>query len=360
MRGVYIHIPFCNSICSYCDFCKFLYNESWARAYLICLSKEVEEYYEKDMVKSIYIGGGTPSVLSPDNLQMLFRITKIFNTSNNLEFTFECNVNDINEELLKILKENGVNRLSIGVESFDKYNLKYLNRKHEKKDIVKNINLAKKFFDNINVDLIYAIPIEKLSTLKKDVKEILKLGICHISTYSLIIEPHTAFYNKQIKPIDEETDLKMYKYICKKLSKNDFVHYEVSNFAKYGKASIHNLTYWSNQEYYGFGLGAAGFINSVRYENTKNFNKYLMGKYRFNEVLMSKIEDMEHEIMLGLRKLEGINIARFEEKYEVSIFDAFPKLNKAIKEGYVKKEDDMIYIEEDKIYIMNEILNMIM
>ena len=356
MRGVYIHIPFCNSICSYCDFCKFLHDDKWASAYLTILRREVEKYYEKDMVKSIYIGGGTPSVLSASNLNKLFEIISLFNVSNNCEFTFECNVNDINIELLSILKQNGVNRLSIGVESFDKYNLKYLNRKHEREDIIKNVKLAKEYFDNINVDLIYALPIETIHTLKKDINEILKLDVSHISTYSLIIEPHTAFYNKGIKPIDEELDAKMYEYICNKLSKSGYVHYEVSNFSKVGKASIHNLTYWTN----GFGLGAHGYINHVRYENTRNFNKYLETRFRLNEVLISTIEDMENELMLGLRKLEGINIVRFEEKFGVNIYDAFPKLNRVIKEGYVILEDDMLYIKEDKIYVMNEILNMIM
>ena len=360
MRGVYIHIPFCNSICSYCDFCKFLHNDVWASAYLTILKKEVIKYYEKDIVKSIYIGGGTPSVLSVTNLNKLFDIVNLFNRSNNCEFTFECNVNDITIELLSILKQNGVNRLSIGVESFDKYNLKYLNRKHEYKDIINNVKLAKEYFDNINVDLIYALPIESMHVLKKDVSELLKLDVAHISTYSLIIEPHTAFYNKGIKPILEDVDAKMYEYICDKLKKNGYIHYEVSNFSKVGKPSIHNLTYWSNQEYYGFGLGAHGFINHVRYENTRNFNKYLEERYRLNEVLMSTLEDMENELMLGLRKLEGINIVRFEDKFGFSIYDAFPKLHKAIKEGYVVLDDEMLYIKEDKIYIMNEILNMIL
>lgn len=360
MRGVYIHIPFCNSICSYCDFCKFLYNDVWASAYLTILKSEIEKYYENDMVKSIYIGGGTPSVLSTTNLNKLFNIISLFKTSNNCEFTFECNVNDITIELLSILKQNGVNRLSIGIESFDKYKLKYLNRKHESIDIIKNIELAKRYFDNINVDIIYALPIENMHMLKHDISEILKLNVSHISTYSLIIEPHTILYNKRIVPIDEDLDAKMYEYICKKLSKNGYIHYEVSNFSKVGKASIHNLTYWSNQEYYGFGLGAHGFINNVRYENTRNFNKYLEKRYRLNEVLISKIEDMENELMLGLRKLEGINIVRFEDKYGVSIYDAFPKINKAIKEGLIVLEDEMLYIKEDKIYVMNEILNMIM
>ena len=219
MRGVYIHIPFCNSICSYCDFCKVLHNDVWASMYLDNLKNEIIKYYEKDTIKSIYIGGGTPSVLSYSNLDKLFELTRMFDTSNNLEFSFECNVNDITDELMMLLKENGVNRLSIGVESFNKYILKYLNRKHDKKLIIKNIEIAKKYFDNINVDLIYALPIEDMRMLKHDINDILKLDVSHISTYSLIIEPHTAFYNKGVKNIDEDLDYKMYKYICKKLKK---------------------------------------------------------------------------------------------------------------------------------------------
>ena len=360
MRAVYIHIPFCKSICSYCDFCKFLYNEEWAQSYLSALKDEIYEYYEGDTVKSIYIGGGTPSSLNINDINYLFKILEVFKLSNDAEITFECNINDINSELLQTLKEKGVNRISIGIESFDQINLKLLNRKHDKNMIKTNIKLVKKYFKNINVDLIYALPMENMHMLKKDISEILKLDVSHISTYSLIIEPHTVLYNKRVVPINEDLDAKMYEYICSKLSKNGYVHYEVSNFSKVGKASVHNLTYWSNQEYYGFGLGAHGFINHVRYENTRNFNKYLEKKYRLNEGLTSTIEDMENELMLGLRKLEGINIVRFEDKFGVNIFDAFPKLHKVIKDGYITLDDEMLFIKEDKIYIMNEILNMIM
>lgn len=360
MRSVYIHIPFCNSICSYCDFCKFLHNDTWASIYLDYLSKEVDLYYENDLVKTIYIGGGTPSVLSIQNLNKLFEIIKKFKVIDDFEFTFECNINDINEELLMILKDNNVNRLSIGVESFNKNNLKFLNRKHDKKEIFDKIELAKKLgFNNINVDLIYALPIESLYTLKKDILLMLKLDIEHISTYSLIIEEHTALYNNHIKSIDEETDYAMYKYICKKLKKKGFNHYEVSNFAKKGHESTHNLTYWNNQEYYGFGLGASGYINNMRYENTRNFNKYLKGEYRFQELLVSNQEEIENELILGLRKLEGINIEKFKIKYNKDIFDVF-KLDDALKKGYLKLENGYLFIPENKIYVMNEIINMIM
>ena len=358
MRGVYIHIPFCNSICSYCDFCKFLHDDVWASKYLDMLNEEVKEYYEGDTVKSIYIGGGTPSVLSFSNLDKLFNITRMFKPSNNLEFTFECNVNDINDTLMMYLKENGVNRLSVGVESFNKYALKYLNRKHTKEEIFNNINIAKKYFDNISIDIIYALGIEDMRMLKSDVSNALKLNVNHISLYSLIIEPHTAFYNKGIKPIDEDLDYKMYEYITKKLHKNGYIHYEVSNYSKFGYESKHNLTYWDNSEYYGFGLSSHGFINSVRYENTRNFNKYLKGEFRFNEVLMSTMEDMENELMLGLRKLDGISMSKFMDKFGISVLDAFPKIRVCINNKYMEIDDDRLYIVSDKIYVMNEILNM--
>ena len=366
MRSVYIHIPFCNSICSYCDFCKFLYNEAWASAYLEMLSKEIDEYYEEDKIKTIYIGGGTPSVLSEKNLERLFSIIKKFNLSEGgIEFTFECNINDINRKLLQILSDNKVNRLSIGIESFDKKNLEFMGRFHEKKDVFKKIELAKEYIKNINVDLIYALPTENMRVLKKDISNILKLDVEHISTYSLIIEEHTKIYNDKVKPIKEDLDYKMYSYICKKLGKKGFIHYEVSNFAKYGRESVHNLTYWHNEEYYGFGLGAHGYINEVRYENTRNFNKYLKGEYRFNELMVSKQEEMENELILGLRTSQGVDVDHFKEKYGVDIFKVFPNINKALDKKLMIIEecgDGHIYLSimPEKIYIMNEILNLIL
>ncbi len=359
MRSVYIHIPFCKSICSYCDFCKFIYKDEWASNYLEHLEKEIDNYYEDDEVKTIYIGGGTPSSLSKENLDRLFKIIKKIKLIKNGEFTFECNINDINEELLKTLVINNVNRLSVGIESFDKKNLEFLNRKHNKKDIINNIKLASKYFDNINVDLMYALPTENLSTLKKDISEILKLNITHISTYSLIIEEHTDIYNKNVKPIKEELDYKMYTYICKKLAKKGFIHYEISNFAKFGKESKHNLTYWNNQEYYGFGLGSHGYINNVRYENTRNFNKYLKDEFRLNELIVSVQEEMENELILGLRKIEGIDINKFRSKFNLDVLEAFPNIKQAIDKKYMAIDDDMLYIIPSKIYVMNEILNMI-
>ena len=360
MRAVYIHIPFCKSICSYCDFCKFLYDRKWVDLYLDSLNQEITEYYENDKVKSIYIGGGTPSSLSIDEINKLFSILKKFNVSENNEITFECNVNDINNELLKTLHMNGVNRLSIGIESFNKNNLEFMNRNHNKKEIFEKIKLCRELgFNNINVDLIYALPTESMFTFKRDVRNILKLGVEHISTYSLIIEDHTMLYYNNVKPINEELDYRMYKYICKKLKKQGYHHYEVSNFSKLGYESIHNLTYWDNEEYYGFGLGSHGYINDTRYENSRNLNKYLKGEYRLNELLVSVQEEMENELILGLRKLDGISINEFYQKFEKDIYKVF-KLDAALEKGYLEMRDGKIFIPENKIYVMNEIINMIM
>lgn len=359
MRSVYIHIPFCKSICSYCDFCKFLHEEVYVSEYLNELEKEIEKYYDNDPVRTIYIGGGTPSILSINNLKRLFNIIKKFDISKLEEFTFEMNIDDITDEKLLLLKTNNVNRISVGVQSFNEVNLKYLNRKHTKSEIINNVNLIKKYFNNINVDLMFALPIEKLSVLKKDVKEFLKLNVPHISTYSLIIEQNTVLAINKVKPIEEDLDYKMYHYILKELEKNGYNHYEVSNFAKPGFESKHNLNYWDNEEYYGFGLGAHGFISELRYENTRSFNTYLKGNHRFNELVMSKREDMENEIILGLRKLKGIDIVHFFNKYKTNVQDEF-NITPLLKNGMLKIKDNNIYIPEDKIYIMNSILTEIL
>ncbi len=356
MRSVYIHIPFCNSICSYCDFCKVLYKKNWANTYLNALKKEIVDFYREDEISSIYIGGGTPSSLSLEELNKLFEIIKVFKTTRDLEFTFEMNVNDINDEILLFLRKNKVNRISVGVESFNKNNLKFLNRKHNRKQIFDSIYLVKKYFNNFNVDLIYAIPIENYIIFKKDLNLLLKLKPTHISTYSLIIEKNTALYINDIKSIDEDTDYKMYKYICSKLKRKKYNHYEVSNFALDGYESKHNLRYWNNDEYYGFGLGSHGFIDGVRYENTRNLNKYLELNVRLNEIYLSKQEDMENEVILGLRKIEGIDVNKFHDKFNENIAEVF-NINDGIKKGYLEYKDGNIRIKKDKIYVMNEILN---
>ena len=353
-KAVYIHIPFCKSICSYCDFCKFIYNKKWAYVYLKVLKNEIQDRYMDDKVKSIYIGGGTPSVLEQEELIKLLEITKIFNLTDKYEFTFECNLEDISSELLRILKLYGVNRLSIGIESFQRNNLKFMNRTSDFKDAKAKINLCREYgFNNINLDLMYAIPGETLKDVKKDLDLYLELNPEHISAYSLILEKNTKAYIENAQYIDEEEDYKMFRYIEKRL--NNAHHYEISNYALSGYESIHNLTYWNNEEYYGFGLSACGYIDKIRYENTKNLKEYLLGHYVTNKEIVGIKEQMDYEIMLGFRKLDGINVKRFYEKFNHKIEDVYD-INHLLRIGDLIKEKDNIYINPDKIYVMNEIL----
>ena len=355
-KSVYIHIPFCKTICSYCDFPKIIYNEKLVMPYLKRLANEITDAYDNEKVKTLYIGGGTPSCLSKEELLYLGEIIKVFDLSELEEFTFECNIQDIEEELLNILKDMKVNRLSIGIESFDKCKLEFMNRQVSFEEAKEKMNLARNHgFDNINLDLMYGLPGEKIKDTRKDLNYLLKLDPEHISTYSLIIEEHTMCYIRNDEAIDPEEEIKMYDYIRNKLARKGYNHYEVSNFSKPGFESKHNLTYWNNQEYYGFGLGASGYIEGFRYENTKNLKDYIKDKYKEKEMLITKTEMMENEVMLGLRKMKGINLQEFFDKYEVNLQDVFP-VKPLIKNKELIYRDGNIYINPKYIYVMNEIL----
>ena len=355
-KSVYIHIPFCRSICSYCDFTKILYDEKYTKPYLYKLKEEIEEFYNKEEIETIYIGGGTPSCLNDEELTILGDIVSLFNIPRRCEFTFECNIQDINDGLLKKLKKMKVNRLSIGIESFDKCKLEFMNRMVTFEEASSKISLARTYgFNNINLDLMYGIPDEKIKNTRRDLKYLLKLNPEHISTYSLIIEEHTMCKIKNYENIDPEEEVKMYEYIRHKLKRKGYLHYEISNFSKPGFESKHNLTYWDNEEYYGFGLGASGYIEGFRYENSKNIDDYLLGKYRHTKELLGKQEMMENEVMLGLRKIEGINIEGFFKKYDVNIQDAFP-VKPLIKNHELIYKNGYIYVNPKYIYVMNEIL----
>lgn len=354
--SIYVHIPFCNTICSYCDFCKRIYDKKYINKYLNELSKEISKNYKNELVKTIYIGGGTPSSLSLDELDKLFTIINIFNKDSNYEYTIECNIESLTEEKIKLFSKYGINRVSIGIESFDKNNLKFLNRTCNYKEVKNKIKLLKKNkISNINVDLIYAIPKETLKVLIKDLKLINKLKIKHVSTYSLIIENNTCLKIQGIKNIDEEIDYKMYKYIKKYLKKNNFIHYEISNFAKKGYFSKHNLTYWNNEQYYGFGLGASGYINDIRYTNTRSLTNYLKGNYIFEKEKMNKTLNKENELILGFRKIKGINKNIFYNKYNERLEEK-EIIIKLLKKGLLKQNKNNIYINNKYIYTSNNIL----
>lgn len=356
MNSVYIHIPFCRHICSYCDFCKVLKNDNWIDKYLASLSDEIHDKYANDEIKTIYIGGGTPSALNISQLEKLFGIISGFRIIDGAEFSFECNLDDIDDKLLKFLKEHGVNRLSIGIQSFNDKKLAFMERKHTYKDAVDKIALCRYYgFSNINLDLIYGIPGENLSDLKTDLKQFIKLEPEHISTYSLIVEDNTKIGIQGINPISQDLDFEMYSYICRYLKRKKFTHYEVSNFSKPGKESKHNLNYWNNLEYYGFGVGAHGYTFGVRYENTRSLTDYLNGKYLLNEELVSKTSEMENELMLGFRKIQGIKLEDFFNKFDVNMQEVFP-IKPLLKNKDLIYKDGYIFINPDKIYLMNEIL----
>lgn len=354
MKNCYIHIPFCNHICSYCDFCKMFYNKKIVDNYLEHLEKEIKSIYKNELLDTIYIGGGTPSCLSICELDKLFSIVNKLNKNKNTEYTIECNFDSITEEKLRLFKKYGINRLSFGLESIIKSNLDILDRNINKSKVIDTIKLCRELgFNNINIDLMYAIAGEDIKDLEKDLDFVLSLDVEHISTYSLIIEEHTKLYINNTKYINEDLDYDMYKLICKKLS--NYNHYEISNFSKDGYFSRHNMCYWNNENYYGFGLGASSYILNKRINNTKSINKYLEDNYILDYENLNISDIMDYEMILGLRLLSGINKKLFYSKYKKDIYEVF-NIKKLIDKELLIDNGENIYIPVDKLYISNEIL----
>ena len=359
MRGLYIHIPFCKSICNYCDFTKRVpKDKSMIDEYLIHLKEELltyEKYF--DSIKTIYIGGGTPTLLDIKQLAVLFDMLKDF--KNIKEFSIEINPETLTLEKAQLLKNKGVNRCSLGVESFNDKILKILGRKHTKTDVYNAINILKKVgITNINIDLIFAAPGSDISSIKNDLKEFYKLGINHLSYYSLILEEKTIFYhmykNNKLTLIDNELEAKMYEFIIDDLEKNGFIQYEISNFSKNNTESIHNKIYWQNMEYIGIGLGASGYLDSIRYTNNTVLNEYYK-KYRKSEEFIDKNMQFSEEMILGLRLIKGINIDFVNKKYEKDILNEYKEVEKYIKNGYLVIEDGYLHLTKKGLLIANDI-----
>lgn len=356
ISSAYIHIPFCNNICSYCDFSKIYYDSNIVNKYLNELKQDIESTYNNELLKTIYIGGGTPSSLNIKELKELFNILSILKKDNDYEYTIECNFDSITKEKLDLFKQVGINRISFGLESINKDNLSFLERSlaiTKVKEIIKYCKTIE--LSNINVDLMYALPNETLIVLEKDIDFIIDLDIPHISTYSLIIEDHTKLSINDTKPIDEELDEKMYKLICDKLT--EYNHYEISNFAKKGYESKHNLVYWHNEEHYGFGLSAAGYIENTRYTKTRSITKYLDSNYinsKSIEYLNTK-DKIEYEVLLNLRLKEGINLNKFKTKYNNPL-SKYYNYKKLIEKGLLIEKDNHLYIPENLWYISNNII----
>lgn len=339
VKAAYIHIPFCEHICHYCDFNKVYLKGQPVDEYLDALEEEIRLTLEKNPAEplhSIFVGGGTPTSLNEKQLQrLLFSIKKYLPLEHHAEFTFEANPGDLSDEKFRVLFEGGVNRLSFGVQTFDNQLLKAIGRTHRAEDVFTSIEKAKKVgFENISVDLIYSLPNQTLDSFKETLQTALSLDIQHYSGYSLIIEPKTVFYNQMRKgklPVQgEDAEAEMYSVLMEQMQLAGFQQYEISNFALPGHESKHNLTYWNNEEYYGFGAGAHSYVAGERIANHGPLRKYMDPIW--NGALPShnihKVENnemWEEEMFLGLRKMEGINVDRFFQKFGVDPLSLFKK-----------------------------------
>lgn len=357
MLGIYIHIPFCNKICTYCDFCKVLYDTKYVDKYLDNLAKEIKSRYNGELVRTIYIGGGTPSSLNTIELDKLLSIISIFKLEDNYEYTIECNIESIDIDKINLFKSYGINRISFGVESFNKDIVKILGRCHDEEMVFDNIYMTKKYFDNINIDLIYGVT-DNIDIVKGDINKLLELDIPHISCYSLILEEHTKLFIDKHNYIDEFIDREMYDYINRELTKHGYHHYEISNYAKDGYESVHNKNYWLNGNYYGFGLGAVSYIDNYRINNTKNMHKYLDGKYEANRQFENIDICKENDLILGLRLVDGIDINSFNLKYNDNLLDR-EIIKELINDGYLKILDGKLSCKQEYLYLENYFLEKI-
>ncbi len=356
INAVYIHIPFCNYICAYCDFCKVLYNEKFVNTYLDSLKKEIKDNYKGEKITSLYIGGGTPSSLNLDEIIKLFNILNVLNLSKDCEITFEANPDSLTNDKIKLLKSFGVNRVSLGVETINKSIQGVIERYTSSNLIISVINnLKKNGITNINVDLIYAFINESLRDLKTDLNFLLSLDVPHISTYSLIIEDNTKLKIKDIKNIDTNTDRKMYDFICKVLNSNGYIHYEISNFAKIGYESAHNLKYWHNERYYGFGVGASSYLGNIRYSNTKSITNYIRGKRVIYKEKLSIKDKIFYEVMLNFRTNKGLDKKKFINKYKVSIDKLF-NYKHLVNKKVLISNSNYLKVKEEYFYVLDEVV----
>lgn len=356
-KAAYIHIPFCEHICHYCDFNKVFLQGQPVDQYIGFMKKEMELTIQEaptSHLRSIFVGGGTPTALNEQQLETLCQgIRDILPFNSETEFTFEANPGDLSKEKLQILYDAGVNRLSFGVQTFNDELLERIGRVHRAKDVFKSIEHAKQAgFKNISVDLIYSLPGQTLADFKETLHTSFSLDIQHYSGYSLIIEPKTVFYNLMRKgrlPLPgEDTEAAMYEELMEQMDKHGYHQYEISNFALPGYESQHNLTYWNNDEYYGFGAGAHSYVNGRRRSNYGPLKKYMeplkQGQFpTLEETKPTKAEKMEEEMFLGLRKNEGVSIPRFIKRYEVSPLDLFAN------EMAVLTEKKLIIVENNFI-----------
>ena len=370
--GIYIHIPFCKQKCYYCDFVSYSNKCSEVKEYIESLKKEIEEFdFSNYKVTSIYIGGGTPSYIDSIYIVEILSELKEKLKCNLIEFkdieiTIEVNPGTVDTKKLNDYKKSGINRLSIGLQSTKNDILKKIGRIHTYQEFLEIYKLARETgFKNINIDLMIGIPGQKIGDLKNTLQDIIKLEPEHISVYSLIIEENTPIEkmleNGEIKLPDEDLERNMYWYVKNTLELNGYNHYEISNFAKLGKESRHNLNCWNQEEYIGFGVAAHSYLNGIRFSNTINVEEYIqhIENNRKEENIQieesQSLEDKKNEfMMLGFRKIQGVDIARFKEKFiDNPIFLYRENLNKLVEEGLIEVDLNHIKLTNKGIDLAN-------
>lgn len=370
INAAYLHIPFCEHICHYCDFNKVFLKGQPVEDYLKALDREMKMTLEKhptNGLDTIFVGGGTPTSL---NEQQLYTFCESINTnlpkSDAVEFSFEANPGDLSIEKLQILKDAGVNRISLGVQTFNEDLLKRIGRVHRAKDVYQTIENAKKVgFNNISIDLIFSLPSQTVEDFKESLTEAFSLDIQHYSAYSLIIEPKTVFYNLlkkgKLPTPGEDIEAKMYEILMDEMENHGYNQYEISNFSKPGYESKHNLTYWNNEYYYGFGAGAHCYVDGHRRSNSGPLKKYMdqinSGNLPvFDDHKVTKAEQMEEEMFLGLRKTKGVSISHFIEKFDQDPLQIFKKeIDDLAGKQWIEVKNDNIYLTKTGRFLGNEV-----
>lgn len=370
MLGLYIHVPFCVQKCNYCDFNSFKIKGNDKKEYLYSIKKEMLLYkneFKDKQFDSVFLGGGTPSILNIEEIEtLLISLFENFNVKEDAEVTMECNPGTINKEKLIHMKKLGINRLSIGLQAIQNHHLKYIGRIHSYEEFEKNYLEAKEVgFENINIDLMYALPNHKKEEWKASLDKIIKLNPSHISAYSLILEEGTKLYDmydkKEFELLDEDTDIEMYNYTIKKLRDNGYNQYEISNYSKENKECKHNTIYWKCDNYLGLGPGASGYIGNNRYSNMSDLDEY-NNKISQNikpieeQILLSDKDKIEEFIFMGLRMNEGISLKEFEKRFNKKFGDIYKEsMDKLICDKLLELEDDYIRLTQKGREISNTV-----
>lgn len=358
--GIYVHIPFCKQKCYYCDFISYCNKDYLIEKYVKAVIKEIKLQNVQSKINTIYIGGGTPSYINSKYIIQIMEEIKKKNVLKEAEITIEVNPGTVTIEKLEDYKKCGINRLSIGLQSTQNNILKQIGRIHNFEEFLETYKMARKVgFKNINVDLMLGIPEQRIKDLKESVDNVIKLEPEHISVYSLIVEDGTVIANKiengELELPDEETERNMYWYVKNTLELNGYQHYEISNFAKKGFESKHNLNCWNQNHYLGFGAAAHSYRDITRYSNTENIEEYIKNvkaeRLDRNRIIneIQKEYDAEKEYMLlGLRKIEGVSISDFKTKFIDNPIYLFRNELKKLT------EDGLICIIEDNIRLTNK------